>query len=179
MTRWLGYFLLGATAGSLLDGIHTHSGMTLYPTPWIWMMAWWTPLVFGFAVVSIAGNHLWLDRVAPRPAPSTENVLFAVTTFVAAYFATGYLPFDNPPKIAILAAMAVGAWLAFDRSWQGALMAIVTAVLGPLFEVGMTHLGLFQHLHPDVWGVPLWLCGLYACASVAIGNLARRLSAEA
>lgn len=177
MTRWLGYFLLGATAGSLLDGIHTHSGMTLYPTPWVWMMAWWTPLVFGFAVVAIASNHLALDHAAPRTRPSAVNVTLAIVTFVIAYFASGYLPLDNPAKAVVLAAFAVGAWLAYDRSWQGAMMALVTGTLGPMFEVGMTHFGLFQHLHPDVWGVPLWLCGLYGTASVAVGNLARRLSA--
>ncbi len=93
--------------------------------------------------------------------------------FIGAYVASACVPWDLPAKDLLLMAIAVLACVTCDRSWQGICLAVTTAVVGPAIEAVVVNLGLLRHLHSEVAGIPLWLCGLDAASSVAIGNLAR------
>jgi hypothetical protein len=177
---WVCVFLLGASVGSLLDGIHTHSGMTEYSAPWIWMMAPWTPPLFGAAAVAIAGVHASCDRLDLRASavPSWRSTIVGIVVFAIAYFASGYLPAGNGVKTIVLVAIFAGCVLAFDRSRQGLALACITAAGGVIVEHALTVAGAFRHLYQDLWLVPVWLPALYLVASVTIGNIGRRIAAS-
>lgn len=175
--RWLGLYAFGAVVGALLDGIHTHSGMTEYAAPWIWMMAPWTPPLFGFAAVAIASSHVLSDRAFPRRAavPSWLACAAGIVVFSIAYYASGYLPAGNVTKAVLLFSMAVAAWLYWDRSPQGIALALIAGVCGVLAEHFLTVVGAFHHVYPDFLDVPYWLPTLYMVGSVTIGNVGRRM----
>src|SRR2546426_1142779 len=87
-------FALGASVGSLLDAIHTHTQTTVYAHPWVFRMAWWTPFLFGGAAVSIGlGRTLLEARFMPATqALSRRSVLANQVVFGFAYLLSGILP---------------------------------------------------------------------------------------
>ena len=66
-------------------------------------------------------------------------------------------------------------WLLTGRGWQNLLLSLVTAITGTLVEMTLVASGAFSYLQPDILGVPYWLPFMYACASLAIGDLGRSL----
>lgn len=169
-------WLLGATAVSFFDGFHTHSGTTRYAAPVLWQMAWWTPLLFG-ASVGLGGPvyAMGVQRMGGgRPPPPWRDLAIGFAGFGGLYFASGYLPASNGAKLAMLLAGAALLFGWLDRTRAGAIMALVTAVSGPLVEITLVHLGTFAHLQPDFAGIPMWLPGLYLCAGPTLGQIARR-----
>lgn len=85
-------------------------------------------------------------------------------------------PTPVPALDGLLAASALAHWYAFDRTPQGFGMAALTAVCGPLVEIGLINLlGLYDYSHPLVLGVPTWIPWVYFCGGPAVGNLGRRV----
>jgi hypothetical protein len=163
----------------LLDGIHTHSGMTQYATPWLWQMAIWTPPLFGFATVAIAGTNVLSDRFFPRaaPVPSWTACAAGVVVFSLAYYASGYLPASNATKTVLLVAIAAACWTYFERTPQGIVLALFAGACGVAAEHFLTVVGAFHHVYPNFLDVPFWLPALYMVGSVTIGNVGRRVVA--
>ena len=60
-----------------------------------------------------------------------------------------------------------------DGTRVGVKLLLAGAVIGPIVEA--VNPG-FRYVEPDFIGVPIWLPALYACATPAIGQLARRLA---
>lgn len=173
-------WLLGATAVSVFDGFHTHSGTTRYATPVLWQMAWWTPVLFG-ASVGLGGPVYALGvRLlgGGQPPPPARDLAIGFAIFGLLYFASGYLPASNGVKLAMLLAGAAFLFGWLDRTRAGAVMTLVTAVTGPLVEITLVRLGTFAHLQPDFAGIPMWLPGLYLCAGPTLGQIARRALAS-
>ena len=167
---------LGATAGVALDGIHTHFGATVYTSPVLWRMAWWTPLLFAAASCMGLLRPL-LDRLLGKaaPAPTMRAALVAFVLFVAAYWLT-VAPIPWPAVAAILLALFAASWWIADRTAPGLLMAAGASLFGPAVEALLISRGVFAHLHPALaFGVPHWLPFLYLCASAALAPLAKRL----
>jgi hypothetical protein len=167
-------FAFGAVTLSFFDGFHTHSGATSYPSPWLWQMAWWVPLEFGF--VTAAGGLFYARAyrgLGGARATSRGAVAVSFALFAAAYWASGYLPVANAAKCAVVGAMFVTGWCVSDRTWQGLVLSGVAAVGGPITEITLSHFGLFAHLRADFWGIPMWLPFLYLASGPAIGQLAR------
>ena len=81
---------------------------------------------------------------------------------------------------AVLASCGVLNWQAFDRTRQGLLLSLLSAVAAPLSELVIINvLGLWQYPHPDIFGaggVPSWVACCYFFYTPAVGNLARLLS---
>ncbi len=172
-------FVFGALLGSFFDWFHTHGGVTAYPYPWIFGMAWWTPPLFGAAALSIAGSHVLLDRALGRRmrALPTWVVVGGVVYFGCFYYLSGSWHTSNFGKLAALLAGWAVLFGLLDRSWQGAVLALVTAWVGCTVEILLTGAGAFTHLTADRWGIPVWLPALYLLASLAVGNLGRKLLA--
>lgn len=172
-------FAIGATAGSALDAIHTHSGTTVYTSPiaWAFDMAWWTPPLFGLAGLSIGISYPLVKRmrgIECAPVHPVSRVAIAFFGFVALYFVSGFFPGSNPVKLAILAtgALVLGATMA--RTKTAFALAALAAVVGPLTEIVLVSQNTFRHLQPDFLGIPMWLPALYASggfAFAAVGNL--------
>ena len=121
-----------------------------------------------------------------EPAPSVVGAciaLFAVQYASSGVLATTVDPaFPGAPRYAVdaaLAASGVGAWGVFDGTRQGLVVAVATAVAGPLTEIfliNVTH--LYHYENPDVFGIPSWITWVYFCGSPAVGNLSRAVRAR-
>jgi hypothetical protein len=74
-------------------------------------------------------------------------------------------------KLGVIAAGAVGLAVSIARRADAFGLAIATAVVGPLVEIALVRAGAFRHLRPDLFGIPMWLPALYACASLSFGAL--------
>jgi Mg2+/citrate symporter len=90
------------------------------------------------------------------------------------YYASGYLPASNVVKLAVLLVAAVVFWGWLDGTRAGRILAIMTAITGPLTEIILVHAGAFEHLQPDLLGIPIWLPALYAASAPVIGQGARK-----
>ncbi|HEY3822342.1 MAG TPA: hypothetical protein VGL81_34490 [Polyangiaceae bacterium] len=181
IARAAGLFGFGAVAGSGLDALHTHSGTTAYAAPWWFLMSPWTPLIFGLAGLSVGLSYplaeRWTGRRAGRRLSWAETAAgFAV--FAGLYAASAYLPASSGVKLAVLLAGAAGlfAWLA--RTALALVLAVLTAVVGPLVEALLVHTGFFAYRAPELLGVAMWLPALYACGSLAFGAVGDKVMAK-
>jgi len=167
--------IVGAILGSLLDGFHTHSGTTVYTHPWLFLMAWWTPILFGGANVVMVVTHLELDKRWQRIGPrlSLPQLLMLTTWFFALYYLSGYLPTNNRGIALILGCSWALLWIRFDRSWQGIVLALMTGAVGCLVEITLIYLGTYHFSRPDRFGIPQWLPALYMLASLCVGSIGR------
>jgi len=179
--RWviasLVLLLLGATLGTALDGIHTHTGTTAYPHPWWFRSAPWVPPLFAAAALSIGlARPLWERWLGRASAlPSLPSTLGATGLFICAYFLSGLLPGGALVRGLVLILIAAAIWWSCDRTRLGVGLALGTAVIGTTVESGLVHAGAFSYLHPDYAGVAGWLPCLYLCAQPAVGAMGKRL----
>jgi Insulin-induced protein (INSIG) len=174
---WL--FLLGATLGTVLDALEVYSGIERYPRPMLFGVAWWVPLLFGVAAVAIGYSHPLVDPLISRTRPyrRLSSSIGELTWLVLAYLISARPP-DSLARVGLIAIIYLNFWLLAGRSWQDLLLAFVTVVTGTLTEMILVKAGGFSYTHPDILGVPYWLPGLYACASLAVGDLGRSLMSQ-
>ena len=174
--------LLGAVIGPFLDRAHAWTGAIAYDTPVTPLgVPWWVSLVYMGAALGIGLSHPALDRVLRRPqrVALTPRVLAAgFACLVVLWVGSGLIPASNAVIALVLAAGAGLVVWAFDRTWQGVVLAIGTGMGGVVVEATLVRLGLFHHRAPDVLGLPAWLPFVYFGGSVAIGNLSRYWSRE-
>jgi len=169
-------FGVGATVGSLLDALHTHSGTTSYPRPVFMKMAWWTPGLFGFAGVATGLAYPIVERALGRAITrevSPRDAFLGFAGFAGLYAATGFLPASNRTKLAVVSvgALALGAVLAPTR--EAAVLAGIAAIVGPAIESFLVSREAFVHHQPDFLGVPMWLPALYVSGSIAFGTVGK------
>jgi hypothetical protein len=169
--------LAGFTLGPVYDSIHTYSGATWYPAPQLLRNVWWCPPLFAAAAVAIGMPRLLQDtRIYRDPRPPGNRALAgAFAIFTAAYLASGWLPVHWAALTVLITLAFLVSAVAFDslpRALPGALGA---ALGGWLVEWNLTRNGLFGHRDQQLGTVAAWIPPLYACASVAVGALARRL----
>jgi hypothetical protein len=172
---WL--LLLGATLGTALDALEVYSGVERYPRPMLFGVAWWVPLLFGAAAVAIGYSHPLVDPLISRTRPyrRLSSSMGELTWLVLAYLISAST-LDSQAKVGLIAIIYLNFWLLAGRSWQDLLLSLVTAITGTLVEMILVNAGVFSYTHPDILGVPYWLPGLYACASLAVGDLGRSLT---
>jgi len=170
---WL--FLLGALPGTALDAFHVLSGVERYASPTLPGIAWWVPLLFGGAAVAIGYSHPLLDPLLHhrRFRPLFSSLLglawLPLVYLISASF------FDTLTKTLLIVLVYCNFWLLASSDWQNLVFSLVTAITGTLIEMILVAAGAFAYLHPDMLGVPYWLPGIYACASLAVGDLGRSL----
>jgi len=168
--RALVVFVLGGIAGVLLDQIHVRYQVLYYPDPWLWGQAWWVAPLFGATALAVlAAADRWL---ALRPdAGRDEDVLEAAAMFVAAYWASGQWH-QHPIGLSVVYAILLP--LRTTRPSTIAF-AIALAIAGTTFEIGLSSTGAFRYWFPDLFGVPMWLPGLYVHGAPLGLAIARRL----
>lgn len=153
------------------------------------------PLLFAVAGIILGVSHPLLDawqqqRGGAQPRlgsdPSWAAVLACIALFVLQYAASGALeapllgaslPGGVPTLDALLWALALALWWAFDGSLQGLGMAALTAAAGPAVEMTLIHFGLYAYSHPVLLGTPIWIPAVYWAGGPAVGNLGRKVAA--
>ncbi len=173
--KLLWIFLLGASLGTALDAFHVFTHVERYASPTLLGVAWWVPLLFGCAAVAISYSHPLLDPLLHhrrfRPLFSS---LLGLAWLPLAYLISASF-FDTLTKTALILLIYFNFWLLAGSDWQNLVFSLVTAITGTLIEMILVAAGAFAYLHPDMLGVPYWLPGIYACASLALGDLGRSL----
>ena len=168
-------FLLGASLGTALDAFHVFTRVERYASPALLGVAWWVPLLFGCAAVAISYSHPLLDPLLHhrrfRPLFSS---LLGLAWLPLAYLISASF-FDTLTKTALILLVYFNFWLLAGSDWQNLVFSLVTAITGTLIEMILVAAGAFAYLHPDMLGVPYWLPAIYACASLALGDLGRSL----
>jgi hypothetical protein len=173
MLLWL--FLLGALPGMALDAFHVFSGVERYASPTLLEIAWWVPLLFGGAAVAIGFSHPLLDPLLHhRRFRSLFSSLLGLAWLPLVYLISASF-FDTLTKTLLILLVYCNFWLLAGSDWQNLVFSLVTAITGTLIEMILVAAGAFAYLHPDILGVPYWLPGIYACASLALGDLGRSL----
>ena len=171
---WL--FLLGAIFGTALDAFHVYSYVEQYTRPAFLGVAWWVPLLFGIAAVAIGYSHPLTDPLIHnlrRPRRLTMSIAELAWLLLAYVIAAS--PISSLAKTVLLTLIYFNFWLLTGRGWQNLLLSLVTAITGTLVEMTLVAAGAFSYLQPDMLGVPYWLPFMYACASLAVGDLGRSL----
>ena len=170
-------FVIGAVFLSLLDSIHVHTHTLEYVHPVFHGSAWWVPLLMGCAAA--AGGALYVEgwaRLGGRATlPSRASIARALLAFAVMYAASGLLPATHATKLVAIAVGAVVIFREVDGTRVGAML-ILPGVIGGCAAEAINH-GFF-YLDPDALRIPIWLPALYACATPALGQLARRVSAR-
>lgn len=171
---------IGAVLGPLLDSFHVFYGVSAYPyaTGPIPMAGWVIP-EFGLAAVLVGWSHLWADRMLRRDQRvllSRSKTAVGLIGFSALYILSALLYPNGGLTAFVLILGVLTLWWAFDRTPQGILLAVITAVAGTSVESTLSHTGHFLYTSPDIAGVPYWLPLLYMGASIGVGNLARALT---
>jgi hypothetical protein len=171
---WL--FLLGAIFGTGLDAIDVYSHVERYSMPVLFGLAWWVPLLFGTAAVAIGYSHPLVDPLIGNVhAGRRLSISVGELTWLLLAQLVGASTLNSIAKAGLLILIYLNFWLLAGRSWQNLLLSLVTAITGTLVEMILVAAGAFSYLHPDIFGVPYWLPCIYACASLAVGDLGRSL----
>jgi hypothetical protein len=168
-------FVFGAVVLTLLDSVHVHTHTLVYAHPVVFGSAWWVPLLMGSAAAFGGWAYVigWVRLGGPAKLPAWNKVGLALGSFVLMYAASGLLPGTAMTKLIVLTIAAIVIHRESDGTRVGAKLLVAGAVIGPVVEA--INPG-FRYLEPDFVGVPMWLPALYACATPAIGQLARRLT---
>lgn len=112
-------------------------------------------------------------------------VMLCISLFVTQYWLSGVLEqplldktlADSPVPMldTVLFSYALLHWYCFDCTVPGFGMSVLTAVCGPVVEIGLINVfGLYHYTHPVWFGaVPTWIPWVYFCGGPAVGNLGR------
>ena len=171
---WL--FLLGAIFGTALDAFHVYSYVEQYTRPAFLGVAWWVPILFGIAAVAIGYSHPLIDPLIHnlrRPRRLTTSIAELAWLLLAYVIVAS--PISSLAKTILLSLIYFNFWLLTGRGWQNLLLSLVTAITGTLVEMTLVAAGAFSYLQLGMLGVPYWLPFMYACASLAVGDLGRSL----
>ena len=153
-----------------------YSHVERYSGPVLFGLAWWVPLLFGAATVAIGYSHPLIDPLIGNIRPAHRlSISFGELTWLLLVQLVGASILDSIAKVGLLILVYLNFWLLAGRSWQNLLLSLVTAVTGTLIEMILVAAGAFSYVHPDIFGVPYWLPCIYACASLAVGDLGRSL----
>src|SRR5438093_9480413 len=88
-------FVLGGIFGALCDQLHTQLGVLYYRAPVLFGQAWWVPLLFGAATISIfLGASAIVRRTGREGPPESRDFVIASLWFFGAYVASCF-SFDH------------------------------------------------------------------------------------
>jgi len=174
--KWVILALVGGVVSTLCDHLHATSGVLWYPRPVLWSQAWWVlPLFFGATLLTVGTADLGRRALGLPPVaePSWREVAGDLLAFVTAYIWTSF----GHTQPTMLALLMVGFWVALmaRRPRWVWIVSLLSAVLGSLFEAGLSWADGFHYHHPDLLGVPRWLPVLYLYVGLLSVSLRAKL----
>lgn len=168
--------LLGAAVATFCDAMHVHTQTLSYPQPYMFGQAVFVfPGFFG-AFLIMGGAYRLLVRYLPRAvarAVSTSPGDQRELTESLVSFALVYLlsAFGNREPVLLSYLFYATALLRLtvtsERGFM-TLLALILALFGILAEGTMTVLDLVRYREPEIYGVPVWLGGLYMHGAFAL-----------
>ena len=176
---------MGAVTGTAGDFVHAITHTDTYPhngpfpfLPFLPVeMPVWVPFLFGAAVVLMGVTHkLFSPAFKPRLANNKQVATLAPLVFVTLYALSGILHAGTGGlQDAWLALAAILFWWIVDRTPVGAMLALLIAVCGTLFEIFLVAVHGFNYYpeHSNLLGVPSWLPWLYMAASISVSLVVR------
>ena len=117
----------------------------------------------------------------PIPNPQSHNLSLHNNDHYK-YWTSGLLDFmrvDSLTTHAILSISAVLGFLYFDSTIAGLLLAIATAVAGPLAEIVLINIPhLYVYTHADLWGICSWIPWVYFLGIIVTHTHSNPLSTQ-
>jgi hypothetical protein len=158
--------LISAVVGTLLDRIQTYFGVLEYARPCFCGEACLVPLIMaGAGIAMVVTPSLFRMLFGQAPDGTLVAVVIGSVDLVAAYIASGL--FQGFP-VALTVGYAVFAVFRLSRDPRPARVAtaVTALVVGMLAELGLTQIGFFTYLHPNILGMPYWIGALYVFAGL-------------
>lgn len=184
LARALLWALLGVVVAVPLDALHVWSGVISYGEQSSAPLDWMAVPLFAAAgvVVGLGHRHVVVPLTAlvrrpPLPPATTHAALLGVGAFVLSYGSSSFL--HGTPVVATL--LYVALWLATVVHVHPharpalVLLSLAAAVVGPAAESALSSTGSFTYPRADLYGVPMWLPGVYLNAAAAVHLVDRRL----
>ena len=171
--RWLILAAVGALLCTVGDHLHAVSGILDYAHVFAWDQAWWVPLLFACATLScVSGAAPFLTRGAPMRTPDIRQISADGIGFLAAYAYTSFAPAERPNvTLLVLATAFLVRVMAERRAPMLVVYCLFLSAAGAVFEGTLSLTGAFAYRHPDFYGVPRWLPGIYLHAGLIAGEL--------
>ncbi len=173
-------FAIGAAGGLVGDAGNVQTGATVYlddATPFIWKSPLWFPALVGIGTVSVGVTRLLLGPT--RPGFDIRLAVGAAATVVGIYAVTSVAGDDGTASVALVTMLAVIAACVFaDR--PGIVCGLLAALVGPAVEIAIVELELSEYTEANdaLFGVGLWLPGLYFAFGVAVARITELLVAR-
>ena len=158
-----------------LDALHVVTGVLSYRSPELFgVQAFWVLPLFACAGLALGMGHrhsavpLATRFFAATVRPTTTwAALGGLGALLLAYASSGAL--QGTPIIALFGYVALWSIVVWrvDADARPALIlhSLGAAIVGPLVEMAISSTGAFTHAHNDIFGVPLWLPGIYLNAA--------------
>ena len=128
----------------------------------------WVIPIFGLAAIGFVATAPRFAAAEARPVRFVVELLVMTTI----YATSGFIGFDHGTLVTVAFVSLFALRLTASRE-RGTLLtvALLLAVVGPLFESLQWQLGMFRYTQPDVIGVPWWLFPFYANGTWAVREL--------
>jgi hypothetical protein len=173
-------FAAGAAAGLVGDAGNVDAGATRYldhSVPFIWRSPIWFPILVGTATASIGLVRVRVGSL--RPGYEPRIAVAAGASAIAIYSITSLVGDDGIAAVTLVTMLGVlTACLFADR--PGLICGVLAMVIGPLVEIAIVKLDLSEYaaLNDGLFGVALWLPGLYLAFGVAAARISEQLVAS-
>jgi hypothetical protein len=174
-------FVFGALVGNLFNSFHAFSGtIPVTPTHLNPLLDWSSYVLFGFAGVFIGLVTIVFDKLRKdAPGSNWPKAIGACVLLGVFYFISACMFLSNDVILIILIFGFMFSVCLYDRSVFALMAALLVAIAGTAVEITLIDFKIYHYARPQVMGVALWLPFLYGIGSVATGQLARVLNAEA
>jgi hypothetical protein len=173
-------FTIGAAGGLVGDAGAVSAQTTRYldhSVPFIWESPIWFPIMVGLGSVSVG---LLRFRLGPtRPGFDPRIGIGAWAAVVAIYSITSLAGDDGTAAVSLVVMLAVIV-ACFLADGPGLVCGLAAAVVGPVAEIVIVELDLSKYtaLNDSLFGVGLWLPGLYFAFGVAVARITELLAAH-
>lgn len=165
---------------SLCDRVHLAYGVLVQEGPRILGQAFWVLPLFGGGAVGMVVGHRVVRRALGDPLRPRRLGALATSLVLGGlvYVVTGPLQHAKVGlALGLGAAWAVRA--ATRRTWTTLVASVILGATGPLVEATIARLGGHTYAHPDLFGVPIWLPGIYVHGALLAGDVEPWVLSEA
>lgn len=173
-------FAIGAAGGLVGDAGNVTAEVTNYldeSVPFVWESPVWFPALVGLGTVSVGLLRVGLGPT--RPGFDLRLAVGAFAAVIAIYAVTSVAGDDGTASVGLVASLAVlTACFLADR--PGLICGLAAAAVGPIAEIAIVELELSEYTAPNdsLFGVGLWLPGLYLVFGVAVARITELLVAR-